>query len=100
VIWQNIESWTKEARKVLKRAKALSEKLGEQMNANKIPADSDILLEVNPLLCPSFLQEAKKKLDLKAFTKEVKAYKRYIERYEAEHSKSKRIFGESETSAC
>lgn len=95
VIWQNIDSWTREARKVLKRAKALDEKLAGKVRMDRVPEGSDVLLEVNPLLCPSFLQEAKRRLDLKGFTKEVKAYKKYIERYEAENSKSKRVFGES-----
>lgn len=95
VIWQNVDSWTQEARKVLKRARQLDEKLPKhERNAAQIQNRPELLLEANPLLCPSFLQEAKKRLDLKLFTKEVKAYKRYIERYERVNNKSKRVFGE------
>ena len=91
VVWTNIESWTKEARKVLKKV----EKLESLFQQESRLGTYSILKEVNPLLAPSLLQEARERLDLSRFEREFKRYKRHIEAWEAGKGKSKRVFGKS-----
>lgn len=101
IIWQNVDDWSKEAKKVMRKAKKLDELIakmeadGVTVNSGDagVPTDSDILLEVNPLVCPTFLKEARKRLDLGRFEKEVKHYRKFIEKWEANNGKSKRVFG-------
>jgi choline kinase len=104
VVWQNIENWTKEARKVLKRVDKLEKALASSSistspsssisNRNAASGAGSIVKEVNPLLAPSLLVECKKLLDLHKFAKEVRRYGRYIEKWEVQNGKSKRVFGE------
>ena len=88
VIWENIESWTTEARRILKKVDKL-----EPMYRHRRCDREDVVSDVNPLLAPSLLQEARERLDLPRFQREFKSYKRYIESWEAGKGKSKRVFG-------
>lgn len=94
VVWQNIDSWTREAKRILKRVDKLEEMIKEMKE--KRGGDSvkeDFIYDVNPLNAPSLLAECRRLLDIQAFQQEMKKYRKYVQKREAQFGRSKRVFG-------
>lgn len=93
VVWQNVDSWTKEAKRVLRKVEKLEEVMRDLENAPSGGQPVELLEDVNPLHAPSLLVECRKLLDISAFQQEVKKYRKFIQGREAQVGRSKRVFG-------
>lgn len=97
VIWQNIDSWTKAAKRVLNKVDKLEDILqgiaGPNPDATR---GGDFIYDVDPLNAPSLLAECRRLLDIQAFQQEVKKYRQYIQKREAQSGRSKRVFAHND----
>lgn len=95
VVWQNIDSWTKAAKRVLNKVDKLEEVVREISVEHPDVGKGEFIYDVNPLTAPSLLAECRRLLDIQAFQQEVKKYRKFIQKKEAQSGRSKRVFGES-----
>lgn len=110
-IWVNVEDWTREAKKVLRRMDKLDELIKRNGFAtsreasapsSSLEATSEdgrrvitFLEDVNPLMSPTMLKDCIEVLDTPRFAKEWKKYRKFVEERERSRGKSKRVFGRS-----
>lgn len=93
VVWQNIESWTKAAKRVLNKVDKLEIIIQEINEKNPTAGQTaGFIYDVNPLNAPSLLAECRRLLDIQAFQQEVKKYRKFIQKREAQSGRSKRVF--------
>lgn len=94
VVWQNIDSWTKAAKRVLNKVDKLEEVVKEISQNNPQVGKGDFIYDVNPLNAPSLLAECRRLLDIQAFQQQVKNYRKFVHQRETQGGRSKRVFGE------
>lgn len=93
VVWQNIDSWTREAKRILRRVDKLEEMITEMHEKRGANGKEEFIFDANPLNAPSLLVECRRLLDIQAFQQEVKKYRKFIQKRETQFGRSKRVFG-------